>query len=250
MDDWYDGYFNEDYLRLCALVLSEERAAAEVESIVTVLALEPGAEILDLCCGQGRHTALLAQRGYRMTGLDLSGYLLGHARKRANEIGVEVAFHQGDMREIPWTGCFDAVINMFTAFGYFDDEAENQRVLHGVHRALKPGGKFLMEVVHRDWLAKNFQAKDWERLEDGTLVWHAREFDAVTGFNTQRTTLLTPDGQLHHRGHRLRLYTPTELCAMLRQAGLEPVSVLDGTDLTPFTMDARRMRILAAKEGH
>jgi SAM-dependent methyltransferase len=248
MHDWYDGYFDEDYLHLYASVLSEERDAAEVETIVTVLALEPGAEILDLCCGQGRHTALLAQRGYRMTGLDLSDYLLEHARRRAKKLGVEVQFHHGDMREIPWAGRFDAVINMFTAFGYFEDEAENQRVLHGVHRALKPGGKFLMELMHRDRLVKIFQAKDWERLEDGTIVWNQREFNAVTGFNTQRATMLRPDGQLHHRGHKLRVYTATELVAMLRQAGLEPVSVLDGADLTPFTMDARRMMILAEKK--
>lgn len=247
MHNWYEGYFREDYLRLYAPVLSEERDAAEVENIVTVLALEPGAEILDLCCGQGRHTALLAQRGYRMTGLDLSGYLLEHARRRADEAGVQVEFHQGDMRKIPWTERFDAVINMFTAFGYFDDEAENQRVLHGVYRALKPGGKFLIEMMHRDRLAKIFQAKDWERLDDGTIVWYQREFDPVTGINTQRTTMLRPDGQLHHRGHTVRVYTPTELVAMLRQAELEPVSVLDGADLTPFTMDARRMMILAEK---
>jgi len=247
MDNWYETYFGEEYIRLYCSVLTPEREAEEVDNIVTVLALEPGAAILDLCCGQGRHLVPLAQRGYKMTGLDLSEYLLGIARRRAEKLGVAVAFHHGDMREIPWAGRFDAVINMFTAFGYFDDEAENQKVLHAVHRALKPGGKLLMEMMPRDRLAKIFQARDWEQLDDGTMVWYEREFDAVTGFNTQRTVYMTPDGQMHHRGHRVRVYTPTELCRMLREAGLEPVVVFDGTDGTLLTMDSRRMTILAQK---
>ena len=247
MDNWCETYFGEEYIRLYCSVLTPEREAAEVDAIVAVLALQPGTAILDLCCGQGRHLVPLAQRGYKMTGLDLSEYLLGIARKRAEEAGVAVEFHQGDMREIPWAGRFDAVINMFTAFGYFDDESENQKVLHAVRRALKPGGKLLMEMMPRDRLARIFQARDWEQFEDGTIAWYEREFDAVTGINTQRTTYRTPDGALHHRGHRVRVYTPTELCRMLREAGLEPVTVLDGSDGTPYTMDSYRMAILAQK---
>jgi SAM-dependent methyltransferase len=248
-DNWYETYFGEEYLRLYAAGLTPEREAAEVDAIVAVLGLEPGAAVLDLCCGQGRHLVPLAQRGYTMTGLDLSEYLLGLARRRAESAGVAVEFHQGDMREIPWAGRFDAVINMFTAFGYFDDEAENQKVLHGVHRALKPGGRFLIETMSRDRLVRIFLPNNWEQFEDGTIAWYEREFDFVTGINTQRTTYRTPDGALHHRGHRVRVYTPTELYRMLREAGLEPVSIVDG-DGSPFTMESRRMMILSVKEGH
>lgn len=122
MEEWYATYFDEDYLRLYSSYLSKGKDPGEVEGIVRALELEPGTEILDLACGQGRHTVPLAVLGYRMTGLDLSETLLGHARDRAAEAGVDVEWVRADMRSIPWAGRFDAVINMFTAFSYFADE--------------------------------------------------------------------------------------------------------------------------------
>lgn len=239
MDNWYETYFDDDYLRFDAAGLTPERDAIEVEGIVRALGLGPGAEILDLACGQGRHSVPLAQRGYTVTGLDLSGTLLGHARQRAEEAGVEIAFHHGDMREIPWAGRFDAAINLFSAFGYFTDEAENQKVLHAVYRALKPGGKFLIEVMPRDRLAKIFLARDWHETADGTLVWNEREFDPIKGVNTQRSWFLTPDGKRGQRGHSLRVYTATELDRMLCAAGLQTVSAWGGFDLSPYAINSR-----------
>jgi SAM-dependent methyltransferase len=246
MNDWYLDYFDDEYLRLYAPHLRTERNEAEVEGVIRALELEPGAEILDLACGQGRHAVPLAQRGYRVTGLDLSPVLLRHAREHAEEAGVEIEFRQGDMREIPWTGRFDAVINLFTAFGYFEDNAENQKVLVAIYRALKPGGKVLMEMNHRDWLMRVFKAKDWETLEDGSLVWYERQFDPISGINTQRTMDLTPDGQMRKRGHAVHVYTATELTRMLRQAGLEPIAYYGGLDLRPFGVDTR-MAVAAQK---
>jgi SAM-dependent methyltransferase len=151
------------------------------------------------------------------------------------------------MREIPWAGRFDAVINIFTAFGYFMDERENQKVLEQVHRALKPGGRFLMEMSQRDRLMKMFLPRDWEELPDGTVVWRSREFDPVAGVSIEHSTYHTPDGAMHHRSHTVRVYTATELSAMLRQAGLKPVSYWGGLDLKPFAPDTRLV-VLAVKK--
>jgi SAM-dependent methyltransferase len=247
MDEWYHDYFDQDYLRLYEPHLSPERDAAEVGGVVKALALPGGGEVLDLCCGQGRHSVLLAQRGFRVTGLDLSDTLLDHARERAAQAGVEVEWLQGDMREIPWTGRFDAVINIFTAFGYFDDDAENQKVLDGVCCALKPGGLFFIELMHRDRMASSWRPITWFETASGVIAWDEQEFDPVRGVNRLKRRYLTVDGRMHERHHSLRVYTPTELTAMLRQAGLTPVQYWGGLDLSPLTMSSR-LAVLARKQ--
>src|SRR4029450_13435640 len=173
------GLFDEDYLHFYAAVLSDERTDAEVERIWTLLALEPGMEVLDLACGHGRIANRLAARGCRVTGLDATPLFLDHARRDAAERGVRVDYVQGDMRELPWTGRFDRVVNWFTSFGYFDD-AGNRRVIAQVARALRPSGRFALEVQHRDWIVGALlPAFMVER--DGDLLIGRNRFDPLTG---------------------------------------------------------------------
>ncbi|HEX3213864.1 MAG TPA: class I SAM-dependent methyltransferase, partial [Actinomycetota bacterium] len=127
-------------------MLPAERTAAEVNGVVGQLGLAPGARLLDLCCGPGRHAVPLAQLGYRVTGLDLSRPLL--ARAAAAAAGQRVGLVAADMRRLPFAdGSFDAVLNLFNAFGYLEDEAQDELVLAEVARVLAPGGRFLQELA-------------------------------------------------------------------------------------------------------
>ncbi len=120
-EPWYVDLFRRgDYYRgwVSALITSE-LTTQQVEFIADVLGLPAGARILDLCCGHGRHAVPLAQRGFAVTGLDLSAYHLRLARKAAREAGVRVRWLRRDMRDIPSQGEFDAVINMFSALRVF-----------------------------------------------------------------------------------------------------------------------------------
>jgi len=112
---WYQRFFNEDYFRIYGPRLSPDRTAGEVDGIVELLGLPAGAKILDLCCGHRRHAIPLAERGYQMTGLDLSEVFLRHAREAAEARGVEVRWVRSDMRDVPFEAEFDAVLNLFTA---------------------------------------------------------------------------------------------------------------------------------------
>lgn len=125
--EWWETLFDERYLRLFGVLTSSEATQQQVDGIVAYLELEPDASVLDLACGHGRIAVPLAQRGYQVTGLDLSQVLLGQARRASKEAGVHVTWHQGNMQEIPWNDAFDASINIFSSFGYFD-EAGNLRV--------------------------------------------------------------------------------------------------------------------------
>ena len=245
--DWYDGFFEGDYLDLLALRFPAERTEHEVDFIVEKLGIEPPARILDLACGHGRISVALARRGYRVTGLDLSPRSLALASAAAARECLEVEWVHADMREIPDDARFDAVVNVFTAFGYFDDDAENQRVLDGVARALVPGGVFLMDVINLLSLARRYADRWWDDLGEGVVQLAEHRFDFLRGRNTARWTFIRPDGTRSELVHSVRTYAPNELAAMLERAGLEVESAWGGFDGSELSFDGRRLILLAGK---
>lgn len=245
---WYRTFFTEQYLRGREHLLMPERTAQEADFIVETLALTEGATVLDLCCGQGRHAIELARRGFRVTGLDLSEYLLGVARERAAQGGVNVRFVHSDARDNPFADEFDAVVNMFTAFAYLETEEEDQKVLNGVARSLKRGGRFLIQFVNRERVLRQFQPKGWERLEDGTLFLAERRFDVNTGRIHATETLLLPDGRREESWHEIRFYTCPELRRMLKEAGLNVTATFGEIDGSELGLDTRWLILVAEKE--
>ena len=151
-----EAVFDDDYLYFYDQVLTEERSDREAELIWRLGGLKEGTRVLDLACGHGRLANRLAARGAAVTGLDVTERFLEVARADARDRGVSVDYVHGDVRALPWTEEFDVVVNWFTAFGYFDDD-ENRRVLEGVHRSLRPGGRFLLELNHGPTLIAGFQ---------------------------------------------------------------------------------------------
>jgi len=246
---WFDEFFDEHYLGYWAQMLDEDRTARELAFIGEKLGLEPGAKVLDLCCGQARHAARLAKSGCDVTGLDLNDFLLDKGRQAAEKAGVSVRFVQADMREIPFDDEFDAVINLFTAFGYFEDDAENQRVLASVEHCLKPGGKFLIDHSHLLRAARDFRPNVWRQYADGTIQIEEREFDARAVRFRTKATFIKPDGSRTERCNDIRCYTCAELCGMLRAAGLEVLDVYGGFDGGELTLESKRLIIISRKKA-
>ena len=246
VEPWYKTFFGEDYLRIYDF-LTPERSVMEVEGVVGLLGLPVGSAILDLCCGHGRHAVELAKRGYRVTGLDLSEVFLRHARETAEAEGVDVRWVEGDMRRIPFEGEFDAVINMFTAFGYLESEEEDEEVLRQVYKALKPGGRFLLETMQREWLMRHFDPAGVVRHADGLIVLEERDFDMLTSRCDVRVTMILPDGQRREYGHAARVYTLTDLARMMRLAGLHLEKYYGGVDGSMLGLDSRRLVVVATK---
>ena len=243
---WYRTFFGEDYLRIYTF-LTPERTEREVDGIVKLLGLEGGEAILDLCCGHGRHSVALAKRGYRVTGQDLSEVFLRHAREAAEAQGVTVRWVQGDMRQVPFEDEFDAVINIFTAFGYFESEEEDERVLEQVYKALKPGGLFLTEMMHREFLVRHFTPGQIDRHADGLIVLEEREFDLLTSRANVVVTMLMPDGQRREYRHSARVYSLTDLARLLTQAGQQVQAYYGGLDGRALNMDSPRLVVVARK---
>lgn len=244
---WFDEFFDEHYLGYWAQMLDEERTAHELAFIRDKLELGAGAKVLDLCCGQARHAVELAKAGWDVTGLDLNEFLLERAQDAAQKAGVHVRFVQSDMRDIPFENEFDAVINLFTAFGYFEDDAENERVLESVEGCLKPGGQFLVDHTHVLCAARDFEPYVWRQYEDGTIQVEEREFDARRVRFRTKATFIKPDGALAERCNDIRCYTCAELCNMLAAAGLDVQEVCGGFDGSELTLESKRLIIISKK---
>lgn len=245
---WYESFFGRDYLDVYGYQFTPERAETEAGFAIRALALQPGERVLDLCCGQGRHAVLLAGYGFAVTALDLSSEYLALAQASARDAGVTLETVRADMREIPFADRFDAVVNMFSSFGYLESEAEDAKVLGAIVRALKPGGRVLLDLLNRDWVIANYETEDSHTDADGTLYLEHRELDLSTSRNHVTFTVVEPDGSRREvGGHHIRLYTLREMRGALSAAGLAYEGVYGGFEGETYGIDTRRMIIVGKK---
>lgn len=226
---WYQELFGLDYLKSEAPT-SAEQVRTEVDFIESALSLPSAGRVLDLGCGYGRHTVPLARRGYEMVGLDLSLDLLQNALRRAQAKQASIKFVHGDLRDLEFNEVFDGVFCANTTFGYFSD-AENLMVLRGVYRALKPGGRFLVDVVNRDHTLQSVPTRNWWE-GDGCLIQEDVDVDHITSRLMIKRFVVYADGTQREYDITLRLFSPHELLAMLRLVGFRYVS-LSGSLHTP-----------------
>jgi SAM-dependent methyltransferase len=212
-----------------------------------VLELPVGARVLDVPCGQGRHAHLLAEAGYDVDGLDYSQHLLDKAKDRGT--GKALRYTRGDMRKLParWTGRFDAVLNLFTSFGFFTDPNDDARVIGEFARVLKPGGVLLWHGGSRDGVMARFLSKDWWMSNDGTMVAHERTFDALSGVLTIRSTFRGPKVS-GEREHRIRLYTATRIAELCAAEGLIVEQAFEAFTERPLRRRSSEMLLVARKE--
>jgi 2-polyprenyl-3-methyl-5-hydroxy-6-metoxy-1,4-benzoquinol methylase len=235
----FEGVFDEDYLYFYETFLNE-RTPEEVERIVQLLELEPGTEILDCPCGHGRISNALAERGFRVTGLDATELFLERARTDAHERGVDVEYVHGDMRELPWRERFDALVNWFTSFGYFSDD-ENRAVLRQFHDALKPGGRLVLETQNIARILGDPQPLHVVGERDDDLMIDRWTIDAENArFQTER--LVMRDGRARKARFSVRWFTPPELRSWLEAAGFENVRFPGLTPETRLVVVADRPR--------
>lgn len=242
---WYETIFDERYPALFGPLESDPEE--EVARIIALLPIPPGAAVLDLGCGRGRHAIPLSRRGYRVTGVDLSGKMLGLACELAERSGADVEWVREDMREFVRPGAFDACVSLFTSFGYFGDE-ENQRVLENVARSLKAGGALLLDLRNaQKGLAGEEDVETALTVPSGRLRMRVR-FDRATGRARAEHELTRPDGIRISSAFDVRIYSEEELDRMLRKAGMRIRVVHGSLDGAPFTPGSERMVVIAAKE--
>jgi len=234
--------------RTAPFQFSERRwtaAPEEVERILALLELAEGAAVLDLCCGPGRHSLELARRGFRVTGVDRTARFLEEGRRRAQAEGLTVEFVQDDMRTFRRPEAFDAAINLFTSFGYFDDPREDKQVLQNVHASLKPRGRLLLDVMGKEVLARIFRERDWFEQDGALFLEERRLSDGWSRIETR--WIIVQDGEREEFTLRLRLYSGAELAALLREVGFQRVELFGSLEGKAYDHNASRLVALAQK---
>ena len=223
-----------------------EATGEEVERILELLELEPPAEVVDLCCGPGRHVVELARRGFTVTGVDLSPEYLESARESCREASVDVELVCADMREFVRPRYFDAVINMFTSFGYFEDRADDLRVVQNLHTSLRPGGRVLIDTKGKENLARLFQPRAWHETEDGSIFLEERQLsENFSWIESRWIKIRGTDREEFTISHRL--YSAWELEGLLREAGFDTVRIYGSLAGAGYDHEAKRLVAVAEK---
>jgi ubiquinone/menaquinone biosynthesis C-methylase UbiE len=240
----WDEFFSEFYLR--AFAADERDAEAETQALAAarLTGTAEGGEVLDVPCGFGRHSVPLAAAGYRVTGCDRSQTLLDEARRRASD--STAVFVQADYRELPFADAsFDTVLNLFTSLGYLGDE-EDVRALSEFRRVLRPGGRLVVETMHRDRLVRIFGEQTWQLLGEGRLLLEQRTFDPASGVSQTTQTVIDGAGRRESRTWSLRVYTATELVHMVMRAGFASARCFGDLDGGPLGTETRLALVATA----
>jgi SAM-dependent methyltransferase len=188
-------------------------------------------------CGYGRHAIPLVRAGYRVTGVDRSPTLLAEARRRAGEEPPTLV--EADYRELPFADeSFDAALNLFTSLGFYGDE-EDVKALAEIGRVLRANGRLVIETMHRDRLVRGFHEQDWRLVGEGRLLLEQRSFDAAAGVAQTTQTLIEKTGERDSRSFAVRVYTATELVAMLNRAGFDDARCYGDLEGGPFDPTTR-----------
>jgi SAM-dependent methyltransferase len=234
----WDAFFSDFYLRAFAADERQGEAEAQALAAARLSGCPDGGELLDVPCGFGRHVIPLARAGYRAVGVDRSPALLDEAKRRAgHERWPKLAV--ADYRELPFADeSFDAALNLFSSLGYLGDEGDTH-VLGEIRRVLRPGARLVIEIMHRDRAVRSFHDQDWRLLGEGRLLLEQRTFDAASGVAQTTETLIDTNGERESRSFSVRVYTATELQAMLARAGFSDAKCYGDLDGAPFGTDTR-----------
>jgi SAM-dependent methyltransferase len=233
--EWWEAFFDAEYVRLWGQSEAPGSAAAQVEGLWSLLGLREGSRVLDAPCGYGRLSRPLAERGAIVLGVDAAPALLDHAERHRGDVpSARLRYERHDLRKRLEEGGFDCAVNVFTSLGY-GTESDDVAILATLRHAVRPGGLVFVETNHRD-LTAAFLAKGVapsQRLPDGTLVVEEPRFDALRGRMESCWHWSGPSGH-GSKEASFRVYAATELVGLLERAGLRLRSALRGCSPEPF----------------
>ncbi len=242
--DWFED--ESFWQKLYPFMFATERFAMAAEQVDQILALTGTREgaVLDLCCGPARHSVEFARRGFAVTGVDRSPFLLERARERCIESGIELELVQDDMRTFRRAGAFDLAVNLFTSFGYFKDENDDLRVLRNICDSLKPGGLFVMDVMSKERIAKLWKDVMIADLPGGgRIVQRPEVLDDWTRIRNTWTVL--QDGRYEDFVFEHFVYSGRELKDRLLASGFHSAHLYGDLQGNPYDLNASRLTVLA-----
>lgn len=243
MQQWFETWFDTEYYHLLYANRDDREAQLFMDQLMNRLSLKPGAKLLDNACGKGRHAKYLAQKEYQVTGLDLSPNSIQSAKQFETD---HLKFEVHDMRDIYISNTFDAVLNLFTSFGYFENDVEDKKILNAIYQELRDDGYFVLDFFNAyqvekminsglhlfDKMLKGIRFEITKKIEDGHVIKHIK----VT------------DGELVNQyEERVKLWTKEMLEKLITQANFSIIDIFGEYDLTPYRNDSSRCIFICKK---
>lgn len=256
MPSWTDTFFGPKYFELHPLYKRDRtKSNREVDFIVSIAERwSTGRNLLDLCCGYGRHAIELARRGFTVTGIDRSSHMLQLAEREA--VSVEgVKFENRDMRSIGHVGEFDMAISIFSSFGLLENDHENEMVIASLSKAMRaPNAILILDILNRDEVIKKIRELSHQETtfnEDGVVLVEDYEYDERTKYlKGSKKVLYLSDGRLKTEGtFVMRLYSYEEIKQLLEKYGMKVVDRYGGLDIKAAFSNASTRMVLVAKKG-
>jgi SAM-dependent methyltransferase len=242
---WWESFFTGSWETAQLGLWTEEDNRAAADKVERALQLSALAKVLDAPCGDGRISVELAARGHEVSGVDLNETFLAAATRKAVGRGVRVDWQRHDMRDLPFESGYDAAYNFGGSFGYFD-ERDNARTAASMYRALREGGRFLIDVPSPETVFPGFRDRLWFSAGD-VLVVSENRYDHDSGRIETDWTIIAADRPREYRHSSIRLYTYHELVELLRGVGFVRIEAFDAAELGPFRVGASRLIAVATK---
>ena len=225
--EWWRKLFNALYVKTDGdVVENSENTRREVDFIVSAAAIQSHSQILDLCCGQGRHCLELARRGFKnVMGVDRSRYLIRLAKKRAQNESLQVVFKEGDARNPKLAeNSFDCVAIMGNSFGYFSNKLDDEKVLATVGKILRQTGQLVLDITDGAHMAEHFERRSWEWIDEHHFVCRERSISKEGDRLISREVIVNDEtGVIADQFYAERLYTRESITKLLEKTGFRNV---------------------------
>jgi SAM-dependent methyltransferase len=240
--DWFETWFNTTYYHQLYRHRDQNEAKVFLDNLIREIKLPAGSHILDLACGRGRHAVHLHKKGFRVTGVDLSEENIKYT-KRQSQPGLH--FQTGDMRDNLGENEYDAVVNLFTSFGYFDNHSDNQKVIDNIYRALKSGGFFVFDYLNASSLKEINTSHEEQRTVDNTRFYIRRKIESQKIIKEIEVT----DGSKKCSFHeQVALIFPEEFQSMFTRSGFHILEHWGDYELKPFNPSHSNRCIIYARK--
>jgi len=242
--DWFEDWFNSPYYFKLYNNRNEQEAKSFLDALLREIKLPKGSNVLDIACGKGRHSLTLAVKGHNVLGIDISENSINEARKKS-KTGLQFMVH--DMRELlpfEYNGWFKCAVNLFTSFGYFENDEDNGKVMRMVRQALAPDGIFVLDFFNTSKVTKHL-VKEEIKSVNGIFFFIAREFD---GRWINKTISFEDDGKPHEYTERVRALYHKDFMELFSAAGLKLVQTFGDYDMSEYyEAESERMIFVVKK---
>ncbi|HKI78293.1 MAG TPA: class I SAM-dependent methyltransferase [Ignavibacteriaceae bacterium] len=244
MADWFKDWFNTDEYLNVYRHRNEAEAKQLVNLIIESIDLPKDSQVLDLACGAGRHSILFALNGYNVTAVDLSDKLLDVAEKSALENNVKIHFIKSDIRKFDSDKRFDLVINLFTSFGYFDNDSENFRLFTLANKLLNPNGFFVLDYLNKLYTENNLVGESIDKYNHKEIIQRRH----IENQRVIKNIIIRENGDERSYSESVRMYSKEELTNAITASGLVIENIFGGFDGEKFDEEKSQRIILIAKK--